>query len=271
VHGFAGTFGYTISPIIVVTVAAFAGWRTALMVVGLLGLTALAVLLRFRDALASTPIAPRDAPARPAAKFGYASLIATPAIMLAMAYFALSAAAGTGVQTFAVAALHEIYEVPVSLATMALTIYLLGSASGTLLGGVIADKTDRYHLIASTGLAISAVMWTAIAGLALPFAVILVLVAVAGAAVGSTGPSRDMLVRAATPPGAAGKVFGFVYSGLDFGGTLAPAAFGWLVDHGQPRGVFGLMALLLLFTIGTVLQVRRRSPQAAIAAAKGAD
>jgi MFS family permease len=90
-------------------------------------------------------------------------------------------------------------------------------------------------------------------------------------AVGTTGPSRDMLVRAAAPPGAAGKVFGFVYSGLDFGGSLAPAAFGWLVDHGQPRAVFGLIALLLVLTIGTVLQVRRRSVPAALPAAKGAD
>jgi MFS family permease len=81
--------------------------------------------------------------------------------------------------------------------------------------------------------------------------------ALAGFCLGLTSPSRDMLVRAATPPGASGKVYGFVYSGLDLGSSLTPLAFGWLLDHGEPRAVFVMAAVFMLFTIGTVVQVRR--------------
>ena len=88
------------------------------------------------------------------------------------------------------------------------------------------------------------------------------LLAVAGFCQGVTAPSRDMLVRAATPPGASGKVFGFVYSGLDLGSCLVPVAFGWMLDHRDPRMLFVAVGVLLLCTIGTVVQVRRRAQPA---------
>jgi MFS family permease len=86
-----------------------------------------------------------------------------------------------------------------------------------------------------------------------------VVLAVAGFCQGVTGPSRDMLVRAATPPGASGRVFGFVYSGLDLGSCLVPLAFGWILDHGDPRVLFLAVGVLMLCTIGTVVQVRRNA------------
>jgi MFS family permease len=78
-------------------------------------------------------------------------------------------------------------------------------------------------------------------------------------------PSRDMLVRAAAPPGASGKVFGFVYSGLDLGGTLAPVLVGLLMDAGRPRAVFWIFALASLLAVMVALGVgappaRRRPP-----------
>jgi MFS family permease len=85
----------------------------------------------------------------------------------------------------------------------------------------------------------------------------------AGLAIGVVQPSRDMLVRAATPPGASGKVFGFVYSGLDLGSALTPLLFGWLLDRGQPRAMFVAIAVLMLVTIATVVEVRRRAVPAA--------
>jgi MFS family permease len=88
----------------------------------------------------------------------------------------------------------------------------------------------------------------------------------AGFCHGVTGPSRDMLVRAATPPGSSGKVFGFVYSGLDLGSSLTPLALGWLLDHGDPRLLFVTVAVLLLLTIGTVVQVRRSQRPATVGA-----
>ena len=97
----------------------------------------------------------------------------------------------------------------------------------------------------------------AVAVLALPIPVIVALMALAGFSVGLTNPSRDVLIRAATPPGAAGKVFGFVYSGLDFGSALAPLLFGYLLDGGQSRLVFAAVATMYMLAVATVLQLNR--------------
>jgi MFS family permease len=96
-----------------------------------------------------------------------------------------------------------------------------------------------------------------IAVFALPMVAAVALLAAAGFCVAATNPSRDILVRAATPPGATGKVFGFVYSGLDLGGALAPLLFGWLMDGGQFRAVFAAVAAMYVIAILSVLQLKR--------------
>ena len=96
---------------------------------------------------------------------------------------------------------------------------------------------DAYEVAFGTTWRIAAASMVAVALISLPMPVIIGLLTVAGFAYGCTGPSRDILVRGATPPGATGKVFGFVYSGLDLGSSLAPLLFGWLMDGGQYRGL----------------------------------
>jgi MFS family permease len=97
----------------------------------------------------------------------------------------------------------------------------------------------------------------------LPLALLAPIMAGIGVALGITSPSRDMIVRAATPRGSAGKVFGFVYSGLDLGSLVAPPVYGWFLDHGAPRGMFVVIAAIMVVMILTVVQVGRRSRQAA--------
>jgi MFS family permease len=177
--------------------------------------------------------------------------------MAAFAYFALVAGALIGVQNFAVTALVEIYDAPLALATAGLTAYLAGSALGILAGGELADRVRRHALIASTGLAIGATAMGGIAFLTLPMPAVIALLAVGGFCLGGTNPSRDILVRGATPLGATGKVFGFVYSGLDLGGALGPLLFGSLLDGGRYRGVFVAIAALYLIGILSVLQLKR--------------
>jgi MFS transporter, FSR family, fosmidomycin resistance protein len=178
-------------------------------------------------------------------------------IVAALAYFALLAMAQSGVQTFAVAALAQIYATPLDVAGGALTGYLMGIAAGIMAGGLLADLIPRHGALAAVGLAMSA-LFTVLGGSGALSPVLLpVVMAMAGLAMGVTSPSRDMLVRATVPAGAAGKVYGFVYSGLDIGSLLAPMIFGWMLDHDRPRAVFAGVAVLLLATILTVVQVRR--------------
>ena len=81
--------------------------------------------------------------------------------------------------------------------------------------------------------------------------------AAAGFSMGSTQPSRDTLVRGVTPRGASGKVFGFVYSGMDLGSLSAPPLYGWFLDRGEPRTMFTVIAAIMLLMIFTVVQFRR--------------
>ncbi len=104
---------------------------------------------------------------------------------------------------------------------------------------------------------------------ALPLSLISVVMALTGFSMGITAPSRDMLVRAATPRGSSGKVFGFVYSGLDLGALVAPPVYGWLLDRREPRTMFVVIAGVMLVMIATVVQVRRRVAPRAVPAAGG--
>jgi MFS family permease len=257
IHGFGGTCGYFLSPIVIYYgVASFAGWRAGLIVAGALGLAAALMIYRHRDALRMPTGAAAGADALPSLAF-YGRLVTNLPLMAAFAYFALVAGALIGVQNFAVTALVEIYDAPLALATAGLTAYLAGSALGILAGGELADRVRRHALIASTGLAIGATAMGGIAFLTLPMPAVIALLAVGGFCLGGTNPSRDILVRGATPLGATGKVFGFVYSGLDLGGALGPLLFGSLLDGGRYRGVFVAIAALYLIGILSVLQLKR--------------
>jgi MFS family permease len=90
--------------------------------------------------------------------------------------------------------------------------------------------------------------------------------ALAGVGTGLAGPSRDMLIKRAAPPGATGRVYGTVYSGLDVGFALAAPVFGWLLDHGHAAAVFQGSALLLLAGVGSAalvgLSITHRAPKA---------
>src|SRR5579883_2835387 len=75
----------------------------------------------------------------------------------------------------------------------------------------------------------------------------------AGFLSGMIMPSRDMLVRAAAPPDAVGRAFGIVTMGFGIGGTIGPMLFGWIMDHGMPRWVFGATAVFMLLTVALAL------------------
>lgn len=258
VHAISGNLGWAVAPTVVFGLTAHFGWRAALVTVGSLGLAMVVVLATQRAAFVQSRYDTRGT--GPVAEL---RLLLSAPILSAFAYFAFIATALIGVQTFGVTGLMRIYDTPLALATGALTAFLLGSAAGILAGGFLADRTRRHDIVAVGGLVIAAGFMMLLATGALAPSLLPVILALTGLCHGATGPSRDMLVRAATPPGASGKVFGFVYSGLDLGSCLTPLAFGWLLDHGDPRMLFIAVAILMLMTIGTVVQVKRTAQQPA--------
>lgn len=253
VHSISGNLGWAAAPTVVVGLTAHFGWRVALVTVGAVGLAVVGLLATQLRAL----VGGRPAERARSTTGREVRLLLTAPILSAFAYFAFIATALIGVQTFGVTTLMRIYDTPLGLATGALTAFLVGGATGILAGGLLADRTRRHDIVAVTGLVAAAGLMMLLATGALARALLPVVLGLTGFCHGATGPSRDMLVRAATPPGASGKVFGFVYSGLDLGSCLTPLAFGWLLDHGDPRMLFVAVAILMLCTIATVAQVRR--------------
>ena len=252
-HGVGGMLGYALAPIASYGVGAAFGWRTSLLAMGMTGLVALGVLASKRRILTSQ----RVTDARDHMVKGSLALFVQPAIVLCFFYFIFQTAAGSGMQTFLPPALNAGFAVPLIIATSAVTAYLLGSMVGIVAGGFLAVRTTRHDRVAATGLLIGATLLAFVAGRLVPTPAIVPLFAAIGFSIGVTGPSRDLIVRNATPKGAAGRVYGFVYSGLDLGAMLGPVWFGVMLDHGLAREVFAGIAALLVVAIATVVQVRR--------------
>jgi MFS transporter, FSR family, fosmidomycin resistance protein len=258
VHSICGNLGWAAAPVVIVGLGAAFGWRMALFIVGGLGLIATLLLAWGTTSLVDhrqRVIGRADVPDF----ISDIRLLLAPPILIAFAYFALLAMSLIGIQTFSVSAMVAIYAAPLALATGALTAFLLGSSAGTAVGGVLADRTQRHDRVAAAGMLAAAALTLLVASAAPRIALLPAIMALAGFALGVTTPSRDMLVRAATPVSASGKVYGFVYSGLDLGSLFTPLVFGWLLDRGEPRAVFMASAVLMLVTIITVVQVRRQS------------
>jgi MFS family permease len=87
----------------------------------------------------------------------------------------------------------------------------------------------------------------------LPGIIIITIFAFAGVTNGLIGPSRDMLIRRASPKGSMGKVFGFVFSGQTIGQAIAPLLFGFMIDTGAPAWIFYVSALFTIFCMIVVV------------------
>jgi MFS family permease len=142
---------------------------------------------------------------------------------------------------------------PFSTANLALTAFLTASAFGVLGGGFVADLTRRHGDVAAAGFGANAVIMLLIATVGFAPPVLIAAMGLAGFLSGMIMPSRDMLVRAAAPPGAMGRAFGIVTMGFSIGGTVGPMLFGWIMDRGAPRWVFGASVVFMVLTVALAL------------------
>ena len=145
------------------------------------------------------------------------------------------------------------YAVPFSAANLALTAFLTASAFGVLGGGFVADMTRRHADVAAIGFTVNAAIMLLIGTVGLAPPVLIAAMGTAGFLSGMIMPSRDMLVRAAAPAGAVGRAFGIVSIGLSTGGMIGPMLFGWIMDLGAPRWVFGASVVFMIVTVALAL------------------
>jgi MFS transporter, FSR family, fosmidomycin resistance protein len=258
-HSFGGTAGFAASPLVMYFLADIWDWRTALIIVGAAGVILAVIIAIFRGALHDNSEEEQAAAkADGATKTGWRSLMTRP-ILVFFAFFTLLAAAGSGLTNFSIVALAQVYNVDVKVASSALTAFLILSAAGVLMGGYLADKTQRHDLVLVLTYCTSAACLILIASQILPFWIVVGVFSVSGMMRGMVNPSRDVMVRAASPPGQIGATFGFVTTGFTVGAAAAPMLYGWLMDTGSADLVFWVAAGFMISAIILVVVFRERS------------
>jgi len=250
VHTFSGFLGTAVAPVTMLAIAAFAGLGPALIAAGVLGVVAAVPLLAAPGIDSSAT--PGHAVASKVAMPGMSAIL-TPTVLFLTGFFALLALSGTGISNFSVGALTAAFGTPLSAANVALTAYLGAQALGVLAGGLIADRTRRHSEVAALGFGINAGIVLLIGTVGFSPAPLAVAMAAAGLLGGLIMPSRDMLVRAAAPPGAVGRTFGIVTGGFNIAGVVGPLMFGYILDHGAPQWVFGASVIIMLLTTAVAL------------------
>jgi MFS family permease len=191
-------------------------------------------------------------------KFSYMQIVAMPVILFAFGYLLFTSMASGAIQNFSTASFIDFYHAPLAAAASALAAYLVCAAIGMLVGGVIADHTVHHARVAAAGLVAAAVFAGILATGWLPFALVTLVLAMAGLCQGITVPLRDILVKSAAPPGSIGRVFGIVYSGGDAALAIAPLVFGALVDRHAYHAIFGGVAILYLIGVVTVSTIGQK-------------
>ena len=292
-HGISGSLGWALAPVYLVGIAGLTHWRLAILAAGLLPALAMVLVWSHRHLLAGQtvgllgmaikPIAedptpqanphkdsgasatvratPSANPAPPAASS--LAFMRLPAVWLSFAFFLTSALGFGGIQTFGPEAARVLHDVPTAWVALCLTAFMLASAAGTLIGGFVAANPDHAERIVAGGFAVAAVISLILAYSPAPGWMVPGLFALMGLGFGTAGPARDLLVRKASPPGATGRVYGLVYSGLDTGLAISPAIFGTFMDGGHPAWVWLGIAVFQVLLIVNALSVgyigRRRA------------
>ena len=252
-HMFGGYVGYVSAPVAMTAIGTSVGWQPAIVIAGAVGLVLFAILWSgSRDFRDST----HERAENGAAEESFGESIRTltsPPVLLCWSFFFFVAMGQMGLMTFVPTLMREIYAFELEAAAAFVSVMIGAIMIGVLLGGYLADKLRKPDLIVTVGYCIATLMVTSIWYFELVSWQLFGIFAVIGFMYGVVFPSRELLVRAATPKGASGKVFGFVYSGMDFGAAVTPVLFGWFVDTGVSRYAFLCVAILWVLSIVIML------------------
>ena len=255
VHGLTGNLGWAVAPAFLVGLATLTDWRTAYW--GAFALFVLVALVMWvnRETLV-TQVVVRPPEHKHIDDFVF---MRQPVIWWCFGFFVLSTMTLAVVQTYAPSILQTEHGVSLEAATLTISAYMLCGALGMVVGGFAAGRAQATERLVAVCMSVAAaLMLLAASGWAGGVGTMVVL-ALTGFAVGIAGPSRDMMIKRATPKGATGRVYGTVYSGLDVGFAIAPLVFGALMDG----SMFGLTlagaALTLLLSVKAALEVGKRT------------
>ncbi len=259
IHAFTGNLGFAIAPVFMVTVSTLWHWRAAFVAIGAIGIVVAVVLFFYGDLLRQDRR--RGTSGEQAApmgtKAGLRFLMSAP-ILMCFAFFVLQMAGSGGLRSFTVAALDQLFSIPLAVVNIALFGLLVGSAVGTLVGADYADRRGPRIGTAVMTLGPAALLIVLVGAVPMPLVLLTAVLAAVGFALGFLLPSRDLLLRSVTPDGAMGRVMGFASSGANLAGGLVPILFGWMLDNFDPRWIFWIAAAFVAMALLTFSTVKGR-------------
>ncbi len=255
VHGISGNLGWALAPVFMTGIAALAGWQIAAIAAGLMALPSIVLLWLFRDQVEVSPV---NAAAENIPAHGTFSFLSVGAVWLCFGFFFFTSAAFGTFQSFGTPVLQHLYGLPITTAARVLSAFLLAAACGVFVGGFVAQRHTQDHIIAIV-LAMAAVLAFVLSLELIPDWAVIPVMAGIGFCTGIAGPSRDLLVRRAATAqfgrAAYGRIYGFVYSGLDSGLAIAPLVFGHYMDAGRYASVLIGVATFQTLAVLTALRV----------------
>lgn len=254
VHGITGNLGWALAPVFLIGLGELTdSWRVAYLCAALVPLAVLALLVVHRVAIDDRRGAwAHDKQGTPPVPAEHVlAFLKLPSVWLCFSFFFWTTAALSAIQGFAGPALARIYGLPLSATAFVVTGYMLCAAAGMVAGGFVVARIQALERTIAAAMAGAAALLLMVASGWLPALLAGAAAALAGFGTGLAGPSRDMLIKRAAPPGATGRVYGAVYSGLDVGFALAAPVFGALLDGGLPKAVFAGSALALLLGVAS--------------------
>ncbi|QJC55999.1 Fosmidomycin resistance protein [Polaromonas vacuolata] len=256
VHGITGNLGWALAPAILVPLALAFSWRVALASAGTLAFIVLIILIFNRDKLI-LPLVPAEKTDGNKKAESSLAFLQIPAVWMCFTFFFFHAMALSVVQAFAPEATRVLHDVPLNLVALCLTVYMLCSAGGMVVGGFLASNPARCERVVGTGMGLAAItaLMLGFANLAAPN--VPILFGLMGFFAGIAGPSRDLLVKRSTPDNASGRVYGVVYAGLDIGQAISPLIFGALMDKRMFSSVLLGLAMLQAILVVSAFNVRK--------------
>ena len=262
-HGVTGYLGWAAAPAFMVGIAQISDWRIAFLSAALLEATILLILWLNKNQLIDNVkerhegVQENNSSGKSGlAPEGVFAFLKLKAVWLCWIFFFFSMASTSSLQSFSPSALFKIYDLPFNVGNYYLTLLALGSAAGVLVGGYLAAKLYTPERIVSSFLSITIIICLLLATGFIPLQMIPIVFCILGFGYGVIAPSRDLLVKLATPKGVAGRVYGIVYSGIDLGAAVGPFVFGFFMDAGLPKALFIGIALFQLMVIPTVFRVQ---------------
>jgi MFS family permease len=257
-HGLTGNLGWAIAPVFMVGLSSWLDWRAAYVGAALFFISILVLLMLNREVL-HTEVTEHKTQANEAHVLAFLKI---PVVWWCFAFFLLSTMTLAVVQSFAVSILQAMHQVTFEAATMTLTAYMLCAAAGMFVGGFVAARWPKQSdKVVATCMTLAALCMALCGSGWLEGVATMVILAATGLAIGVGGPSRDMMIKKATPKGATGRVYGIVYSGLDVGFAISPLVFGVFMDHGWYGATLLGAAAVLLLSVLVALGVGRRTLQ----------